>query len=174
MGSIPGSVRSPDVGNGNPLQYSCLENSMDRGAWQTTVHRAAKSRLKTHMGTICKMAYWCLCNCKLVKGFSLQVCFFLISASKDMRPFLQSILWVRELLACCCCSFFFFLIEVYLIYNVVPISAIQHSESVIHIYAFSFLRKDLVLFFLPLSFPSDPFFSPYFSPSTHPPTHLSR
>ena len=33
MGSIPGSGRSPGVGNGNPLQFSCLENSMDRGAW---------------------------------------------------------------------------------------------------------------------------------------------
>ena len=32
-GSIPGSGRSPEVGNGNPIQYSCLENSMDRGAW---------------------------------------------------------------------------------------------------------------------------------------------
>ena len=42
--SIPGSGRSPGVGNGNPLQYSCLENSMDRGAWRATVHRAAKSR----------------------------------------------------------------------------------------------------------------------------------
>ena len=42
MGSIPGSGRSPAEGNGNPLQYSCLENSMDRGAWQATVHEAAK------------------------------------------------------------------------------------------------------------------------------------
>ena len=33
VGSIPGSGRSPGIGNGNPLQYSCLENSMDRGAW---------------------------------------------------------------------------------------------------------------------------------------------
>ena len=38
-----GSGRSPGVGNGNPLQYYCLENSMDRGAWQTTVHGAAES-----------------------------------------------------------------------------------------------------------------------------------
>ena len=38
VGSIPGSRRSPGVGSGNPLQYSCLENSMDRGAWQATVH----------------------------------------------------------------------------------------------------------------------------------------
>ena len=38
MNSILGSRRSPAVGNGNPLQYSCLENFMDRGAWQTMAH----------------------------------------------------------------------------------------------------------------------------------------
>ena len=43
LGSIPGSGRSPAEGNGNPLQYSCLENPMDRGAWQATVHRVTKS-----------------------------------------------------------------------------------------------------------------------------------
>ena len=37
LGSIPGSGRSPGEGNGNPLHYSCLENPMDRGAWQATV-----------------------------------------------------------------------------------------------------------------------------------------
>ena len=37
LGSIPGSCRSPEGGNGNPLQYSCLENSMDRGAWRAAV-----------------------------------------------------------------------------------------------------------------------------------------
>ena len=40
--AVPGSGRSPGEGNGNPLQYSCLENSMDGGAWQATVHRIAK------------------------------------------------------------------------------------------------------------------------------------
>ena len=45
-GLIPGSGRSPGEGNGNPLQYSCLENSMDRGAWQATVHGVAKSRTR--------------------------------------------------------------------------------------------------------------------------------
>ena len=40
---ILGLGRSPGVGNGNLFQYSCLENSMDRGAWQATVHRTAKS-----------------------------------------------------------------------------------------------------------------------------------
>ena len=42
--SISGSGRSPGGGNGNPLQYSCLENPMDRGAWWATVHRVTKSR----------------------------------------------------------------------------------------------------------------------------------
>ena len=43
VGSIPGSGRSLGVGNGNPLQYSCLENPMDRGAWQATVNGVTKS-----------------------------------------------------------------------------------------------------------------------------------
>ena len=43
-GLIPGSGRSPGEGTSNPLQYSCLENSMDRGAWQATGHGVAKSR----------------------------------------------------------------------------------------------------------------------------------
>ena len=42
-GSIPGSGRSPGGGNGNPLQYSCLKNPMDRGAWQAAFHRVTKS-----------------------------------------------------------------------------------------------------------------------------------
>ena len=49
-GSIPGLGRSPGAGNGNPLQYSCLGNSMNRGAWQAAVHGFAKShtQLSTH------------------------------------------------------------------------------------------------------------------------------
>ena len=45
MGFIPGSERFPGVGNGNPLQYSCLENSMDRGVCWVTVHGVAKSQI---------------------------------------------------------------------------------------------------------------------------------
>ena len=58
-GSVPGSGRSPGEGNSNPLQYSCLENSMDRGAWEATVHGVGKSwtRLSdytfTFIGTEC-------------------------------------------------------------------------------------------------------------------------
>ena len=44
LGSIPGPERSPGEGHGNPLQYSCLENPMDRGAWRAIVHGVAKSR----------------------------------------------------------------------------------------------------------------------------------
>ena len=43
MGSVPGLGRSPGVEDGNPLQYSCLEKSMDRGAWWATVHGVTKS-----------------------------------------------------------------------------------------------------------------------------------
>ena len=43
-GSIPGLGRSPGEGHGNPLQYACLENSMDRGPWWATVHEVTKSR----------------------------------------------------------------------------------------------------------------------------------
>jgi len=46
MGSISGLGRSPREGHSNPLQYSCLENSMDRGAWQATVHEVAKSWIR--------------------------------------------------------------------------------------------------------------------------------
>ena len=49
-GTVPGLGRSPGGDHGNPLQYSCLENPIDRGAWWTTVHRVAKSQtqLSTH------------------------------------------------------------------------------------------------------------------------------
>ena len=47
MGSIPGLGRSPGEGNGNPFQYSCLGNPMDRGAWWATVHGVAKKSDRT-------------------------------------------------------------------------------------------------------------------------------
>ena len=46
LGSIPGSVRSPGEGNGNPSQYSCLENPIDRRAWQATVYGVARSQTR--------------------------------------------------------------------------------------------------------------------------------
>ena len=46
LDSILGMARVPSEGNGNPFQYSCLENSMDRGLWQSAIHGAAKSRTR--------------------------------------------------------------------------------------------------------------------------------
>ena len=48
-GSIPGLGRSPREGNGNPIQYSCLENPMDRGAWRATVHNVGKNQDTTEV-----------------------------------------------------------------------------------------------------------------------------
>ena len=57
-GSIPESERCPAGGHGNPLQYSCLENPMDRGAWWTAVHGVAQSRTQLNdlacMHTVCR------------------------------------------------------------------------------------------------------------------------
>ena len=50
LGSIPGLGRSPGEGNGNPLQYSCLENPMDGGAWWATIHRATLLLIKKEEG----------------------------------------------------------------------------------------------------------------------------
>ena len=52
-GLIPESGRSPGGGRGNPLQCSCLENPMDRGAWQTMVHRVTKSRTSLNRLSTC-------------------------------------------------------------------------------------------------------------------------
>ena len=46
LGSIPGLGKTPGGGNGNPLQYSCLENPMDREAWQAMVHGVTKSQIR--------------------------------------------------------------------------------------------------------------------------------
>ena len=52
LGSIPGSGRSPGEGNGNLLQYSCLKNPMDRGAWYATVHGVTKSQTRLKMTSL--------------------------------------------------------------------------------------------------------------------------
>ena len=51
MGSIPGLGRYPGGGNGNPLQYSCLGNPLERGAWRATVHGVAESDMTEHTHT---------------------------------------------------------------------------------------------------------------------------
>ena len=56
-GSIPGSGRSPGGGHGNPLQYSCLENPIDRGAWRATVHRVAESDMTEMIEYACMQSF---------------------------------------------------------------------------------------------------------------------
>ena len=67
LGSIPGSGRSPGEGNGNQLQYSCLENPMDREVWQTTVHGIAKSRTRLSNFTSVRVHLLCLQKQKVGK-----------------------------------------------------------------------------------------------------------
>ena len=58
-GSIPALGRTPGGGNGNPVQYSCLENPMDRGAWWATVHRVAKSQTLFNVKVRCVLVWEC-------------------------------------------------------------------------------------------------------------------
>ena len=67
VGSIPGSGRSTEGNHGNPLQYSCLENLIDRGAWQAMVHRVARSwtplqQLSSRSNTCTSPFWWPLEN----------------------------------------------------------------------------------------------------------------
>ena len=79
MGSIPGLRRSPAEGNENPLQYLCLENPMDRGAWRATVHGVWETeRLRTHacaLGHV-RMFWWNNMNTKAGVGWEMEIkCF---------------------------------------------------------------------------------------------------
>ena len=66
-GSIPKSGRSPGGQHGNPLQYSCLENPMDRGAWQATVHSVTKSQTQLKWLSMHVHAYLYICIYKLLR-----------------------------------------------------------------------------------------------------------
>ena len=88
-GSIPGSGRSPGGGNGNPLQYSCLENSTDRGACQATIHGDAESDTPERLSTCAipyldkKMSLGYYNLCKLHPYFHVQV----LQGKKKKRTF---------------------------------------------------------------------------------------
>ena len=68
-GSIPGSGRHPGGGSGNPLQYSWLENPMDRGAWRATVHGVTKSRLRPSNEAHMRAIFHCICVLRFLYPF---------------------------------------------------------------------------------------------------------
>ena len=74
LGSIPGLGRSPGGGNGNPLQYSCLENPMDRGAWQAIVHEVTKTWLNRYITTTDLVKPW-LTSMVTDKEHPMRCCF---------------------------------------------------------------------------------------------------
>ena len=80
LGLIPGSGRSPEGGHGNPLQYSCLENPMNRGAWRATFHGVAETNTFTFThtgeGHLFNSGYW-------LKGIS----------SRNTNRHIQNIVW---------------------------------------------------------------------------------
>ena len=92
-GWIPGSGRSPRGGHGNPLQYSCLENPMDRGAWWAAVHGVAQSRTRLkQLSTQVQVGVGPLC--------------FVTAESRDARAALQPFICCRglDMIAICCSS----------------------------------------------------------------------
>ena len=81
LGSTPGLGRSPGEGNGNPLQYSCLENPMDRGAWWATVHGVAKSWLHFPFTIVCLFFYWSIDT--VCRGIVCFIYYYFIRAWKN-------------------------------------------------------------------------------------------
>ena len=73
MGSMPVSERSPREGNGNPLQYSCLGNPMDRWSWWATVHEVTKSRTQLSMKHYYKAES--IGKCQITKDWVMCQCF---------------------------------------------------------------------------------------------------
>ena len=84
LGSIPELGRSPGAGNGNPLQYSCLENPMDRGVWRATVHGVTESDTTEQLNTAQHSAFcfrsleWKLSLTSFVKSKQKSPAFYLV------------------------------------------------------------------------------------------------
>ena len=76
LGSIPGLGKSPRGGHGNPLQYSCLENPMDRGPWQATVHGVMKSQTQLNTHTHTRAHMYMLHRAEIILAMSFLPSFF--------------------------------------------------------------------------------------------------
>ena len=100
---IPGLGRSSEGGNGNPLQYSCLENPMDRGTWRATVHGVAKSwtRLSTH-AHILKIYWICYSIASILCfGFFCSRSYEILAPSPGIKPTLSALEGPGKSRVCC-------------------------------------------------------------------------
>ena len=99
LGSIPGSGRSLGEGNGNPLQYSCLGNPTDRGAWWTTVLGVAKSQTQlsthTHICVLWKLGSWW--NSLADKYWELLLLYFshFRNGFSGIQLFSRMVIWIK-------------------------------------------------------------------------------
>ena len=105
-GSIPGWGRSPGEGNGNPLQYSCLRNPMDRGVWRATVHGVTKESGTTEQLSACTYTHTHTHTHSLSLSLSIvakQSEYFLSWFLYRNAYLLQNLLckWFRSLMFCC-------------------------------------------------------------------------
>ena len=89
LGSTPGSGRSPGEGNGNQLQYSCLETPMDREAWQTTVHGVAKSQTNCFTNRVTDLSTFQDCR--------VTICLALLDAPEQFSKVVSSLWGHKEL-----------------------------------------------------------------------------
>ena len=85
MSSVPRWERSLGGGHGNPIQYSCLENPMDRGTWWATVHRVAQNRTQLKQLYILGRYYW-----HIVSSSSLLTSFFFLGGSCNFSFFISN------------------------------------------------------------------------------------
>ena len=81
--SISRSGRSPGEGHGNPLQYSCLENPLDRGAWQATIHRVTQSQTQLKQLSVHSMRWQCLETFEVVTARGWRILAYLVGGDRD-------------------------------------------------------------------------------------------
>ena len=101
--SLPGSGRSPGVGNGNALQYSCLENSMERGAWRATIRRVTESHTWLSTQRLCSFkivacAHVCVHVCVRTHPHLYEI--DRLRFSSTFRLLLWNVLYQKTALAC--------------------------------------------------------------------------
>ena len=119
VGLIPGSGRSPGIGNGNPLQYSCLENPMDRGTWWATVHGVAKSQTRlsdyTHTHTHTHRYEWSYYRFLVWGLFSVDLFLSLYFLPREvpLAFVIKLVWWCWILLTFACLKSFWFLHQIW-------------------------------------------------------------